>query len=118
MANTRGLVLHIVSDDRERILGAVASARNAIAALGDDLQVDIVTQGGAVVGVAKESEESGPIAEALAETPNVNVHLCSLAAKGNGITADEQLIERAHLAPTATAHCAKRQLEGWAYVRG
>ena len=56
--------------------------------------------------------------EALAETPNVNVHLCSLAAKGNGITADEQLIERAHLAPTATAHCAKRQLEGWAYVRG
>lgn len=118
MADVRGLVLHIVSDERDRILGAVASARNAIAALGDDLQVDIVTQGGAVVGVAKESEVSSAIAEALEATPNVNVHLCSLAAKGNGLTEDEQLIDRAYLAPTATAHCAKRQFEGWAYVRG
>lgn len=114
---TRGIVYHIADNDPARILMATASARNAIAALGDDVRVDILAQGGSVTGATKSAAQAAELDAALKELPTVEVWLCSLAARGNGIT-EADLIDGAHLAATATAHAAQRQFEGWAYVRG
>lgn len=114
---TRGFVYHVADNDPARILMATASARNAIAALGDDVRVDILAQGGAVTGATKSAAHAADLAAALEELPTVQVWLCSLAARGNGITEDD-LLENVHLAATATAHAAQRQFEGWAYIRG
>ncbi|MGO1543981.1 MAG: DsrE family protein [Gulosibacter sp.] len=115
--STRGFVYHVADDNPARILMATASARNAIAALGEDVRVDILAQGGAVRGATKQSAEADKLKAALAELPTVQVWLCSLAAQGNGITEDD-LLDGVHLAATATAHAAQRQFEGWAYIRG
>ncbi|MDJ1372775.1 DsrE family protein [Gulosibacter molinativorax] len=113
---TRGFVFHIADNDPARILAATASARNAIAALGDDVQVEILAQGGAVTGASKSAAQAGDLVVALQELPTVKVTLCSLAAKGHGITEDD-LVEGARLVPTATAHAVQRQFDGWAYIR-
>lgn len=115
-ANTRGLVIHINSDDPARLFGAYQSAANAMKVLGDDVQVDIVAQGACIIGATLSYAGSSELENALADNPNVNIHLCSLAVRAREL-AKADFIGDTHFTPTATAHCAQRQFEGWAYVR-
>lgn len=113
---TRGIVIHINSDDPARLFGAYQSGANAIKVLGDDVQVNIVAQGGCVTGATHSYAGSSELENALADNSNVHIYLCALAVRAREIAKDD-LIGDIKLAPTATALCAQRQFEGWAYVR-
>lgn len=115
--STRGFVYHVIDSDPARVVSAMASARNAINALGEDVRVDILAQANCVTAATKTSAQAADLVAALKDLPHVQIWLCSLAAQGNAITEDD-LLEGAFLATTATAHAVQRQFEGWAYVRG
>ena len=110
-----GLVAHSAGPLPDGALaGALRSSQNAVAALGPKVPVEAVFQGPGVALLAEGSACGDAISSAVAS--GVRVLACGNSLRSAGVPA-EGLLPGIGIVPAAIAHLAKRQWEGWAYVR-
>ncbi|WP_231941188.1 DsrE family protein [Arthrobacter sp. U41] len=111
----RGLVAHAVGSLPDGALaGVLRSSQNAVAALGPEVPVEAVIQGPGVALLAEGSGFGEAISTAVAG--GVRVLACGNSLRSAGVPA-ERLLPGVGMVPAAIAHLARRQWDGWAYVR-
>ncbi|MBO0898060.1 DsrE family protein [Arthrobacter sunyaminii] len=110
-----GLVIHGFGPDSGTWLaGVLRSAGNSRRALGPERRLEVVVQGFGVrllrSGLGDQSALDGALSE------DIHVLACRNSMTHAGIQADE-LHRGVETVDAAVAHLARRQWEGWAYVR-
>lgn len=111
----KGLLIHAAGPAEPGLLGgALRSATNASAALPLGSVVEIVVQGPVVAILATGSELEEAIADVL--TGGARILACENSMRSAGVEPSHLLPGIGHV-PAAVAHLARRQWEGWAYVR-
>ncbi|MCC3267504.1 hypothetical protein [Arthrobacter gengyunqii] len=110
-----GLVIHGFGPDSGTWLaGVLRSAGNSRRALGPDRSVEVVVQGFGVrllrSGIGNESALDGALSQ------DIHVLACRNSMTHAAVQADE-LHRGVETVDAAVAHLARRQWEGWAYVR-
>ncbi|AOT05392.1 hypothetical protein ASPU41_06475 [Arthrobacter sp. U41] len=96
------------------LAGVLRSSQNAVAALGPEVPVEAVIQGPGVALLAEGSGFGEAISTAVAG--GVRVLACGNSLRSAGVPA-ERLLPGVGMVPAAIAHLARRQWDGWAYVR-
>lgn len=110
-----GLVAHGAGPLPDGALaGVLRSSQNAVDALGPGVPVEAVIQGPGVAQLAEDSEHRAAVSAALAH--GVRVLACGNSLRSAGLPA-ERLLPGVGVVPAAIAHLARRQWDGWAYVR-
>lgn len=110
-----GIVVHGAGPMQSGSLeGVLRSSRNAVEALGAEVPVEAVIQGPGVALLGAGSESGGAVTEAIAA--GIRVLACGNSLRSAGIEAEE-LLPGVSVVPAAIAHLARRQWQGWAYVR-
>ena len=109
----KGLLMHGFGASAEQVAGVFRSALNAVAGLPGGA-VEIVIQGPAVAGLTNDGGLAGPIADAL--EGGVAVLACENSMRSASVDAASLLPGIAPV-PSAVVHLARRQWDGWAYVR-
>lgn len=111
----RGLVAHGAGPLPDGALaGVLRSSQNAVDALGPGVPVEAVIQGPGVALLAEDSEHRAEVLAAL--THGVRVLACGNSLRSADLPA-ERLLPGVGVVPAAIAHLARRQWDGWAYVR-
>ncbi len=109
-----GLVVHGAGPMESGTLqGVLRSCRNAVEALGPEAPVEAVIQGPGVA-LLDAGAESGAVEAAIAS--GVQVLACGNSLRSAGLS-EGGLLPGVRVVPAAIAHLARRQWEGWAYVR-
>lgn len=115
MGAARGLLVHSAGPaDSTGIAAGLRSAANAVAALAPGVPVEVVVQGPGVALLAAGSTLEEPVSEALVQ--GIRILACGNRLRSVGLEPGE-LSSGVGSVPTAIAHLATRQWEGWAYVR-
>lgn len=110
-----GLVVHGAGPMQSGTLeGVLRSCRNAVEALGPEIPVEAVIQGPGVALLAAGAESGGAVEAAIAS--GVQVLACGNSLRSAGLS-EGGLLPGIDVVPAAIAHLARRQWEGWAYVR-
>lgn len=107
-------VLHAQGAGQDVVRAAMRAARNMRNELPSAV-LEVVVQGPAVgalvTGARLADEVVGDIAELA-----IAIQVCRNSLAGLGLTPDD-VPGGIGVVPAAVAHCARRQWEGWAYVR-
>lgn len=110
-----GLVVHGTGPSPEAWLpAAMRTALNAVADLGGERAVELVVQGPAAALLATSGGPAAQLADVLAA--GIGVLACGNSLRSAGIR-EEDLAAGVAVVPAAVGHLARRQWEGWAYVR-
>lgn len=110
-----GLLVHGTGPLQSGMLeGVLRSSRNAVEALGPESRVEAVIQGPGVAMLAAGSDSGAAIAEAA--SAGISILACGNSLRSAGIDATD-LVPGVSVVPAAIAHLARRQWDGWAYVR-
>ncbi|GAA4661624.1 hypothetical protein [Arthrobacter cryoconiti] len=107
-----GLVLHAYGPDAQHLLGSFRSALNAVAAL-PHAAIEIVVQGPVVAQLCEE-EFAESVSNALAA--GIAINACANSLRSAGVDAGA-LLPGVGQVPSAVAHLAQRQWDGWSYIR-
>ncbi|WP_235501578.1 MULTISPECIES: DsrE family protein [Micrococcaceae] len=110
-----GLLIHSVGPlEQEALTVILRSAANARAALGQGAHIEVVVQGPGV----KLLTTNTPAAEAMTNAGQLHVDIlaCGNSMRSAGME-DKDLAPGVGTVPAAIAHLARRQWDGWAYVR-
>ncbi|BAS07622.1 hypothetical protein AHiyo4_10440 [Arthrobacter sp. Hiyo4] len=111
----KGLLIHGAGPAMPGMFaGALRSATNASAALPSETVVELVVQGPGVAMLATGSEVAEAIADVLDR--GVRILACENSMRSAGVELHQLLPGVGHV-PAAVAHLARRQWEGWAYIR-
>ena len=111
----RGLLAHGAGPLADGALaGVLRSSQNAVDALGPGVPVEAVIQGPGVALLAEDSEQRAAVLAALAH--GVRVLACGTSLRSADVPA-ERLLPGVGVVPAAIGHLARRQWDGWAYVR-
>lgn len=109
-----GVVVHLVEASPERHLAVLQNVRNLRAALGDGIPVELVTHGpGVDLTVAGSAAQTGVAGVAAT---GVRVLACRNTLDARRVDAAD-LLPGVDIVDSGVAHLARRQLEGWAYLR-
>lgn len=109
----RGVVVHLADDAPERQRAVLQNVRNLMRALGD-VPVELVAHGPGVDLVAGTSPEQDVLGELMAA--GLQVRACRNTLDARGLTPAE-LPAGVDVVDSGVAQLARRQLEGWAYLR-
>lgn len=109
----QGLLMHGFGTGAEQVAGVFRSALNAAAGL-PGAAIEIVIQGPAVADLADDGGLARPVADALER--GVSVLACENSMRSAAVDS-HRLLPGVAPVPSAVVHLAKRQWEGWAYVR-
>ncbi|MFC0581411.1 DsrE family protein [Micrococcoides hystricis] len=111
---TNSVVFQLRSADEQSILSATKSARNLLQQL-PDIPVEIVCQGGSVLGLQRDTEWAEKLLEYLSKLETVKILACENALASHEVNAAD-LLEVVETVPAGVAHIAQRQWDGWAYL--
>ncbi|KHL03618.1 DsrE family protein [Sinomonas humi] len=110
-----GLVVHGSGPSPEAWLpAAMRTTLNAAADLGGGRAVELVVQGPAVALLATPGGPAAQLADLLAA--GIGILACGNSLRSAGMTG-EDLAAGVAVVPAAVGHLARRQWEGWAYIR-
>jgi uncharacterized protein len=110
-----GLLIHSTGPlEQDALAGILRSAANARAALGQGTGMEVVVQGPGVKLLAKNSSAIEAITNA--GQLDVGILACGNSMRSAGME-DKDLAPGVGTVPTAIAHLARRQWDGWAYAR-
>lgn len=107
-----GLLLHAAAGSD--LPAVLRSSANAAAALPAGTAVEVVVQGPLVAQLAAGSDLSEAIGDLGSKS--VRVLACENSLRSTGLEAGH-LAAGTGTVPAAVAHLARRQWEGWAYIR-
>jgi len=109
-----GVVVHLVEDDLDRQRAVLRNVVNLRAALERSVAIEVVTHG---PGLTLLTGETG-LAEDVAHLRGDGVIFwaCANTMRSRGLTL-EDLLEGVASVDSGVAHLARRQLQGWAYLR-
>lgn len=108
-----GVVIHVAEASPERHQAILRNVANLVADLGH-VPVEVVAHG---PGVELLTGESGHAAALLHIIDlGVRVLACGNTLKARDMTVDD-LLDGVSAIPSGVGHLARRQLEGWAYLR-
>ncbi len=110
-----GLLVHAHGEDTTGLATAFRVARHSAEALPAGTRIQIVVQGPAVRGVVTDSAEQDDLALTLS-TPEVDVVACRNSMSRVGVS-ETDLTAGVGSVPSAAAHLAAMQWQGWAYLR-
>ncbi|OMH34304.1 DsrE family protein [Tersicoccus sp. Bi-70] len=110
-----GLLLHVFGGDPAAVTAGVRVALNARRDLRDDAVIELVVQGGAVRGLLADSEPAASLAP-LDDDAGITVLACENSMRSADLDA-ARLRDGVETVPAAVGHLARRQWDGWAYVR-
>ncbi|MEH0108701.1 hypothetical protein V6N00_03090 [Tersicoccus sp. MR15.9] len=110
-----GLLLHVFGGDPAAVAAGARVAQNARRDLGPVTAVELVVQGGAVRGLIADSEPAASLAP-LDDDAGIAVLACENSMRSADVEA-AALRAGVGTVPAAVGHLARRQWEGWAYVR-
>jgi hypothetical protein len=109
-----GVVVHVSEGSTDRQSTVLRNVLNLRAELGPDVPVELVAHG---PGVGLLTGESGLDEEVRAlGVAGVRALACLNTLASQGLT-PEALLAGVGTVPSGMGHLARRQLEGWAYVR-
>lgn len=109
-----GVVVHLAETGSDRHEAVLRNVLNLRADLGPDVPVELVAHG---PGVELLTGESG-LATGVAQLVSVGVHaVACLNTLASRALAPEALLDGVGTTTSGMGHLARRQLEGWAYVR-
>lgn len=106
--------LHVHGDDQHTVLAALQVAENVHREL-SGAEIEVVIQGAAVVSVMDMSDVTAAVQRAI-RMQGISVALCRNSLRGAG-KVDLPAPSGVHVVHAAVAHVARRQWDGWAYVR-
>lgn len=109
------VVIQLREDADDAIFSATRAAKNLLAEI-PDATVELVVQGGAVSGLTRGADQAGKLREILTGMPQLIVVACANALAAHDVT-EADLAEGIQVTPAGVAHVARRQWEGWAYLR-
>lgn len=110
-----GLLIHSAGPlGQDALTGILRSAANARAALGQGADIEGIVQGPGV----KLLPTNSPATEAITSAGQLHVDIlaCSNSMRSAAME-DKDLAPGVGTVPAAIAHLARRQWDGWAYVR-
>lgn len=109
-----GVVVHLAESEANRQSTILRNVLNLRADLGPDVPIELVAHG---AGVDLLIDESGLDEEVRAlNLAGVRTLACLNTLASRGLTPDD-LFPEAETVPSGVGHLARRQLEGWAYLR-
>lgn len=104
-------VVHLNDADPEKIRAVVQNITNLFAALGSEIQVELVAHGPGITVAA------GPATDQLAGLLETGLSLCmcqnTMTARG---LSRADINPGAVVVPSGVAHLVTRQTEGWSYL--
>lgn len=109
-----GVVVHLAEAGAERHAAILRNALNLRADLGPDVPVELVAHGPGVELLTGESGLESAVTQLVAVGARPVACLNTLASRA--LTPDD-LLPEVGTVPSGVGHLARRQLEGWAYVR-
>ena len=114
MTDDRGVVVHLVENDVDHQRAVLRNVVNLHAALEDGRRIELVAHG---PGLALLTGETG-LAEELRELleGGVSARACENTMRSRQLTV-EDLVGGVEPVDSGVAHLARRQLQGWAYLR-
>jgi intracellular sulfur oxidation DsrE/DsrF family protein len=107
-----GLLLH--AGPGSDLAAALRSAAHAVEALGRGAAVEVIVQGPGVKDLTHGTGLTAALEGLLHD--GVKIIACENSMRGAGVPA-EQLATGIGTVPAAVAHLARRQWQGWAYIR-
>ncbi len=109
------VLFHLDEDNQPRITMTLNNIKNLLADLGtENVQVELVVNGEGVRAFVKPSENQTQIT-ALAAV-GVRFALCANSLRGLNLH-ERDLLEQAEIVPAGVSELARKQAEGWAYIR-
>lgn len=109
-----GVVVHLVESDPDRQSAVQRNVMNLRADLGPQVTIELVAHGPGVELMTGESGLAGGIAHLVAIGVTPLACLNTLASRA---LTPEALLPGVGVVPSGIGHLARRQLDGWAYVR-
>lgn len=110
-----GLLLHVFGSDPSAVAAGARVAQNARQELGPATVIEVVVQGGAVRGLLADAEPAASL-----DPLDADAGITALACENSMRSADvgaARLRAGVGTVPAAVGHLARRQWDGWAYVR-
>jgi intracellular sulfur oxidation DsrE/DsrF family protein len=111
MTGAAGVVVHLAEGDPDRQHAVLVNVRNLGQALGHSVPVELVAHG---PGVSLLTGETGLSEDLMAG--GVATLACENTMRSRELESDDLVIGVATV-DSGVAHLARRQLEGWAYLR-
>lgn len=109
-----GVVVHLLEAEPQRQAAVLRNVANLCSDLGPDVPVELVAHGGGVELVTGESGLGTGLADVV--TRGVVVLACANTLDARDLTA-RALLPDVDTVPSGIGHLARRQFDGWAYVR-
>lgn len=113
-AKKRGIVIHLDEADPAKHAAVFRNAGNLLDEFGDSTNVELVVHGPGLAAVRADGAHADEVAALLGR--GVVVAACENTMRRESITAD-QLVPTVITVSAGLAELARRQWEGWAYVR-
>lgn len=109
-----GVVVHLAEGDPQRQSAVLRNLVNLRADLGPNVALELVALGAGVGLLTGESGLAAGVAQVVAIGVTPVACLNTLASRA---LTPERLLPRVGTVPSGFGHLARRQLDGWAYVR-
>lgn len=109
-----GVVVHLAEAGTERQSAVLRNVLNLRADLGPGVPVELVAHGPGVELLTGESCLDAEVRQVLDQ--GVRLLACRNTLASRGLAPDD-LLPGVGMTPSGVGHLARRQLEGWAYVR-
>lgn len=109
-----GVVVQVAEGEAERHSAILRNVLNLTADLGATVPVEVVAHGPGVQLLTGESGLDAEVAQVIAA--GVRLVACCNTLRAQELTA-EDLLPGVGTVPSGVGHLARRQLEGWAYLR-
>lgn len=110
------VVFHLDEGAKGRANLVLNNIENLIADLGqDNVEAELVSNSEGVTAFLRVPNLIGPKVEQLA-AKGVRFTACANSLRQLGLTKDD-LLEQVEIVPAGVGELARRQLEGWAYIR-
>ena len=113
-AAVRGVVVHLAEASAERHRAILQNIRNLHAALGGAVPIELVAHGPGVDLLIGASGEVRSLSEVM--DLGVRVRACNNTLNARGLVGGD-LVSGVGVVDSGVAQLARRQLDGWAYLR-
>ena len=113
-ADVRGVVVHLAEASAERHRAVLQNLRNLHAALGVGVPIELIAHGPGVdllIGASGEARSLNAVMDL-----GVRVHACNNTLNARGLVGGD-LVSGVGVVDSGVAHLARRQFDGWAYLR-